>query len=190
MKIGVLVSGNGGNLQSIIDCRNLVDVTVLLSSNPKAYGVLRGMRAGVPTFVLPENLKGVGNKTEAEKWYLEKLKEYQVDVVILAGFMKIVTPKFIGAFSGRIFNIHPSLLPKYKGMTSLKDAIDAGESEIGVTVHHVVPDVDSGGFLVQRVFDVPPSRELENSKLWLHIQESRVLKESIRKIRWLKTAAM
>jgi phosphoribosylglycinamide formyltransferase-1 len=181
-RVGVLISGNGSTLQALLDTNENSRAVVVISSHPK-YGVLRAKRFGVPVEIIPEQLKGLSERLEAEKWIAEILLKYRVEKVFLAGFMKIVSPQFIAQFNS-MFNIHPSLLPKYKGLDSLKEALNAGDKTAGVTVHQVVQEVDSGGFILQREFEIPQHRDSTLSHLWLHIQEQRVLRESLRKITW------
>src|SRR5947199_263528 len=132
---GVMISGNGSTLQSILDCADLCDVAVVISSRPLAFGILRARRAGVPVEVLPTEFQKREKPIEAEEWILKTLEKYRVQKLFLAGYMKIVSPGFIKAFSDRcgknIFNIHPSLLPKYKGLDAFQAAMNAGDSVAG-----------------------------------------------------------
>jgi phosphoribosylglycinamide formyltransferase-1 len=154
---GVMISGNGSNLQALLDHPD-IHVSVVISSNVNAYGLVRARRAGIPVEV---------SKNEDE--ILQILNRYHVKNLFLAGFMKILSQDFIKRFNGQILNIHPSLLPKYKGLNAFKQAIDAGDEEFGVTVHHVTPEVDSGEYIVQRKFKTA-------HQLWLHINEQLALK--------------
>jgi len=181
-RFGVLISGNGSTLQAVLDCRDFCDVAIVIASKESAYGIARARRAGVPVEILPQELKGASNKLAAEKWIITKLEDRRVQKVILAGFMRIVSDDFIKKYSGNIFNIHPSLLPKYKGIDSFEEALKAGDKTAGVTVHQVVPDVDSGEIILQREFEVPRHRNSILSHLFLHIQEQRILKESLRRV--------
>jgi len=183
-RIGVLISGNGSTLQAILDCRDLCDVGVVIASKENAYGITRAKRAGVPVEILPEGLRNKENKSEAEKWILSKLAAFRIEKVILAGFMRIVSQDFIKKYSENIYNIHPSLLPKYKGIDSFEEALKSQDQTAGATFHHVATDVDSGEIILQREFEIPDHREASLSHLWLHIQEQRVLKESLRKVLW------
>jgi phosphoribosylglycinamide formyltransferase 1 len=183
-RFGVLISGNGSTLQSILDCLDLVDVAVVIASKPTAYGILRARRMGVPVEILPDSLKGRENRERAEEWIIAKLREFRVEKVFLAGYMRIISPKFIKAFEKRIFNIHPSLLPKHKGLDAFQAAIDGGDTHAGVTIHHVVEDVDSGEMCAQKVIEIPPHRDSKLSHLWLHINEQRMIRDTLRKIVW------
>jgi phosphoribosylglycinamide formyltransferase 1 len=185
MRVGALISGNGSTLQALMDCRDSIDLAVVISNKSNAYGLTRARRNGVPVEILPPELRGAAKKEEAENWILEKLDGYRVQKVFLAGFMKIISSQFIKKFDGRLFNIHPSLLPKYKGLNAFESALDAGDRTAGVTVHHVVADVDSGRAIMQHEFEIPLHRNKDLSGLWLHINEQRIIRESMRKIRWL-----
>jgi phosphoribosylglycinamide formyltransferase 1 len=187
-RVGVLISGNGSTLQAVLDCGDLSDVVVVISSSDKAYGINRARRAGVPVVILPKELRTSEKRAAAEDWILNHLSERRVQTVVLAGYMKIVSANFIEKYKNNIFNIHPSLLPAYKGLDALGEALKSGEPRAGVTVHHVAAEVDSGEFVLQREFDIPLHRDNSLTHLWLHIQEQRVLRESIRKIVWLARA--
>jgi len=180
-RVGVLISGNGSTLQAILDCRDFCDVSVVISSKENAYGINRARRAGVQVEILPPDLRGQSKKIEGENWILSQIEKYRVQKVVLAGYMKILSKDFIKKFERNIFNIHPSLLPKYKGLDSLSEALKAGDKVGGVTIHHVEPEVDSGEFILQREFEIPEHRDSTLTHLWLHIQEQRALREGIRK---------
>lgn len=168
-KWAVLISGNGSNLQTLLDEKN---ISVVIASNTKAYGILRARRAGIPVEIAV-------NESEI----LALISKYNIKNVFLAGYMKIVSANFINEISksGVVLNIHPSLLPKYKGLKAFESALDSCENVFGVTVHHVVAEVDSGAFVLQGKFSIPDDKNLENSKLFLHINEQKILRDSIRK---------
>ncbi len=178
VKWGVLISGNGSTLQSILDCQDILDVTVVISSRASAYGLARARRAGVPTEIVPK----FENKKDAEEWICQTLEKYRVHYIFLAGFMRIVSGQLINKYKGKIFNIHPSLLPKYKGINGFEQALEAGDDDAGVTVHRVALEVDSGENILQNRFKIPFHRDKDLSQLWLHINEKRALIESMRKI--------
>jgi phosphoribosylglycinamide formyltransferase 1 len=184
---GVLISGNGSTLQALLDCRELIDIGLVISSKPKAYGLQRAIRAGVATAVIPEQLRGkFVSHASAEDWILSSLRDRGITKLFLAGFMRILSGKFIQKFSGDIFNIHPSLLPKYKGLGALEQAINAGETKVGATVHRVTEGVDEGEVILQRAFTLPyPSKLHPLNDLWLHVQEQRLLRDALRKVLWL-----
>lgn len=159
-KIGlaVLISGRGSNLQSIIDaCRIDVfpaEIKVVISNIPDAYGLVRAQNANIPTRIVSH--KDYATKSDFEQKILDILDEFSVDLVCLAGFMRIISPVLITPWEGRIINIHPSLLPKHKGLHTHERAIAAGDSESGCTIHYVTPGVDEGEIILQRAVPIRP----------------------------------
>ena len=159
-KIGlaVLISGRGSNLQSIIDACRIdgfpAKIKVVISNIPDAYGLVRAQNAGIPTRIVSH--KDCANKTDFEQKILSILDEFSVDLVCLAGFMRIISPVLITPWEGRIINIHPSLLPKHKGLHTHERAIAAGDSESGCTIHYVTPGVDEGEIILQRAVPIRP----------------------------------
>jgi phosphoribosylglycinamide formyltransferase-1 len=157
-RVGVLVSGRGSNLQSIIDKSKFreidAEVVVVISDNKEAYALERAREAGIEAcYVDPEVTRPV-LIGEAEDNYINTLKEYKVDLVCLAGFMRIVKEKMISEFKWKLMNIHPSLLPSFKGLHAQKKALDCGVRFAGATVHFVTGDVDGGPIILQAVVPV------------------------------------
>ena len=158
LKLGVLISGNGSNLQSIIDhiekCSLKAIIKIVISNNPEAYGITRAKKHGIPVVVLKnEDFK---NKEEFDLELIRILKNNSVDLVILAGFMRIITPALLNAFPQKIMNIHPALLPSFPGIHGQKQALDYGVKLSGCTVHFVDEGVDTGPIIIQsavQVFD-------------------------------------
>ncbi|MDZ4676645.1 MAG: formyltransferase family protein [Oligoflexia bacterium] len=185
-RIGVLISGNGSTLQSILDCMDMLDVAVVIASKPSAYGILRARRMGVPVEIIPRELRLSTQKLEAEKWISSKLDAYKAQKIFLAGFMRIISENFINKYQDRIFNIHPSLLPKYKGMSAFEETLASSDLVGGVSIHHVAPDVDSGEIILQKDFDIPIHRDEKLSQLLLHINEQRALRNALQRILWQK----
>jgi phosphoribosylglycinamide formyltransferase-1 len=157
-RVGVLVSGRGSNLQSIIDkskSREIdAEVAVVLSDRPEAYALQIAKKAGIKAYYIdPETAKPV-LVGKAEDNYIDTLKKHKVDLVCLAGFMRIVKEKLISTFEWRIMNIHPALLPSFKGLNAQKKALDYGVRFAGATVHFVTTDVDGGPIILQAVVPV------------------------------------
>ncbi|MEJ2568096.1 MAG: phosphoribosylglycinamide formyltransferase [candidate division WOR-3 bacterium] len=157
-RVGVLVSGRGSNLQAIIDKSKSgeidAEVAVVLSDNQDAYALERAKQAGIEAiYIDPENEKPVLNGS-AEDIYIDTLKKHKVDLVCLAGFMRIVKEKIISEFKWKMMNIHPSLLPSFKGLHAQKQALDYGVRFAGATVHFVTGDVDGGPIILQAVVPV------------------------------------
>ena len=158
LKLGVLISGNGSNLQSIIDHIEKGSlkavIKIVISNNPDAYGITRAKKHGIPVVVLKNG--EFKNKEEFDLELIRILKNNCVDLVILAGFMRIITPTFLKAFPQKIMNIHPALLPSFPGIHGQKQAVEYGVKLSGCTVHFVDEGVDTGPIIIQsavQVFD-------------------------------------
>lgn len=152
LKLAIFVSGNGSNLQSIIDACRIdnfpAEVTLVVANKTESFGLTRATQAGIPTRVVLH--KDYPTRELFEEQLLLALHDFKIDLVCLAGFMRILTPYFIKPWAGRLINIHPSLLPKYKGLHTHERAIAAGDTEAGCTVHFVTPEVDEGEIILQR----------------------------------------
>tara|TARA_Y100000994_G_scaffold62065_1_gene50289 strand:- start:131 stop:808 length:678 start_codon:yes stop_codon:yes gene_type:complete len=151
-KIVVLISGNGSNLQSLLEgCHSKIingEIVAVVSNNPNAFGLKRAKTFGVNTLVIDENNYKIEKKDFHEKVY-EAVKQFKPDLVILAGYMKILTKSFILSFQDKIINIHPSLLPKYPGLNTHQRALAARDEISGATVHFVTEKLDSGPIIIQ-----------------------------------------
>jgi phosphoribosylglycinamide formyltransferase-1 len=158
LKLGILISGNGSNLQSIIDHIEKGSlkaiIKIVISNNPDAYGITRAKKHGIPVVVLKNgNFK---NKEDFDLELINILKNNSVDLVILAGFMRIITSTLLNAFPQKIMNIHPALLPSFPGIHGQKQALEYGVKLSGCTVHFVDESVDTGPIIIQsavQVFD-------------------------------------
>lgn len=149
--IVVLISGSGSNLQAIIDAiqsgRIQGHIAAVISNRAGAYGLERAAQAGIPTRVLDHSLFEERERFDAE--LMAMIDEYQPALVVLAGFMRILTDDFVRQYQGRMLNIHPSLLPKYRGLNTHARAIEAGDEVHGVSVHFVTPELDGGPVILQ-----------------------------------------
>ncbi len=158
----VLISGGGSNLQALIDAVERgeldLDLRVVISNRPQAGGLERAARAGIPARYVPS--RGYGRDASDRRAYDEALAteidRFAPDLLILAGFMRILGPDFVRRYAGRILNIHPSLLPKYPGLDTHQRALDAGDSEHGCTVHFVTDELDGGPPIIQGRVPVLP----------------------------------
>jgi phosphoribosylglycinamide formyltransferase-1 len=150
-RIAILISGRGSNMQSFIDgCTNGevdADIVLVISNNPDAAGLKKAEHAGIATYCIDH--RTFDSREAFDASLAAKVKESDPDVVILAGFMRILTPAFIHPFAGRLLNIHPSLLPKYPGLHTHQRALDAGDTVAGVTVHFVTEELDGGPPVIQ-----------------------------------------
>ncbi|MCP4956559.1 phosphoribosylglycinamide formyltransferase [Photobacterium aquimaris] len=150
--IVVLISGNGSNLQAIIDgCSNGIinnsQVAAVISNKADAYGLKRAQRANIDNLCVIAT--DYDNRQDYDQALMEKIDAYQPDVIILAGFMRILSANFVHHYQGRMLNIHPSLLPKYSGLNTHQRAIDAGDKEHGTSVHFVTEQLDGGPVILQ-----------------------------------------
>ncbi len=150
-RIAVLISGSGTNLQAIIDAVAGGDIPArieqVISNRPGAGGLARAERAGIGTEVLDH--RAFAERGHYDAVLAERLEAIRPDLVVLAGFMRILTDDFVTRFMGRLINIHPSLLPAYRGLHTHQRAIDAGESRHGCSVHYVIPELDAGPVIAQ-----------------------------------------
>ena len=150
-KIAVLVSGGGSNLQSIIDHieQNHINASIacVISNNPNAYGLVRAENSNIPTHIV--NHKNYLSREVFDKELVKTLEVYNIQLIILAGFMRVLSTTFIDEYQGNILNIHPSLLPKYPGLHTHARALETGDSEHGCSVHFVTTELDSGPLIIQ-----------------------------------------
>jgi len=170
--IGVLVSGFGSNLQALIDAR--LPIAAVGSNRKDAYALNRARAAGIPTATF--GLDCHAGREERDLVMATWLEEHGADLVVLAGYMHILTKPFLARFPGRIVNVHPSLLPAFPGANPIEDALAAGVETTGVTVHLVDEGVDTGPILVQEAVPVEPRATLEDR---LHAVEHRLLPETV-----------
>lgn len=158
-RIVVLISGSGSNLQSLIDaCDNnqiKAQITAVISNKPSVKGLDRATTANIPTLVIDH--RDFSSRQEFDQHLLEAIQNFSPNLVILAGFMRILTSNFVSQFEGKLLNIHPSLLPAYQGLDTHKRAIDAGDSKAGATVHFVTPELDGGPPVLQAEVDISPT---------------------------------
>ncbi|MGC9325539.1 MAG: phosphoribosylglycinamide formyltransferase [Desulfomonilia bacterium] len=166
VRIGVLVSGSGSNLQSILDAceAGVVDgqVSIVISNVPGVYALERAQKRRIPTEVVPHT--DFPDRVQFDSELKRILDSHQVDLVVLAGFMRVLTPDFLRSFPGRIMNIHPALLPSFPGLGVRQKAIDHGVRFSGCTVHFVDEGVDTGPIIIQAVVPVYPEDTEEELK--------------------------
>lgn len=149
--IVVLISGNGSNLQALIDyfasrdrgCR----ITAVISNQSDAYGLERARRSNIPALCLDH--KEFASREQYDQKLMDSIDTYQPDLVVLAGFMRILTADFVHHYHGRMLNIHPSLLPRFRGLNTHQRAIDEGDKVHGMSVHFVTPELDGGPVIIQ-----------------------------------------
>ena len=154
MKAVILISGNGSNLQSIIDHADKIDlqISAVISNRDNAFGLQRAQSANINTYFVDSKI--FNSRDAFDNELISIIDKLDVELIILAGYMRILSPLFINHFSGKILNIHPSLLPKYPGLNTHQRAIDACDKEHGATVHFVTEKLDEGPIISQETVQV------------------------------------
>ena len=156
MRAVILISGNGSNLQSLIDNAKKIDFEIcsVISNKEDAFGLKRAERANISTnFVDPNRFE---SREDFDKQLIAIIDELDIGLIILAGYMRILSSDFINHFAGKILNIHPSLLPKFPGLNTHRKAIDAKEKYHGATVHFVTEELDGGPIINQEIVEIDP----------------------------------
>jgi phosphoribosylglycinamide formyltransferase-1 len=171
--IGVLVSGNGTNLQALVDAQ--LPIAADAANRNDAYALLRAREAGIPAATF--SLDCHADRTERDLMMATWLEEHDVELIVLAGYMHLLTEPFLQRFPERIVNVHPSLLPAFPGAHAIEDALAAGVEKTGVTVHLVDEGLDTGPVLAQEAVAVMPRDTLEER---IHAVEHRLLVEVVR----------
>ncbi len=172
LKIGVLLSGSGTNLQAIIDAAAdglPVEIVKVISSRPDAYGIERAKAAGIPVTAL--NRSVYENREAADQQIVDELQAAGAEYVIMAGYMRMVTPVMLNAFSDRVVNLHPALLPSFKGAHAIDDAFNAGVKVTGVTVHFANEEYDKGPIIAQEPVVVAEDDTLDSLEAKIHAVE-------------------
>ena len=182
-RLTVLLSGSGTNLQAILDARQRMDAEVglVLSDVADAGGLQRARNAGVPALALvPADHAG---RTPFEDAMVEAIERHRAeDFVVLAGFMRILGPRFVRRFAGRLLNIHPSLLPRHRGLDTHQRALDAGDRQHGATVHWVTEALDAGPTIAQRTLDIEPGDDAESLRRRVQRLEHQLYPEVLRRL--------
>ena len=180
MRVAVLVSGHGSNLQALLDSvhGHEVEIVAVASDRADAGALERAAAARVPARVFP--LGNYDDRAARDVAIAGWLSALGVELVVLAGYMALLTPSFVGRFPDRIVNVHPSLLPAFAGIRSIQQAIDAGVKVVGVTVHLVDEGVDTGAILLQRAIAMPDTRDAEVVHTALRPLEHELLPEGVR----------
>ena len=181
LNICVFISGRGSNLKAILEeCEKPefpARVTCVISNKPQAGGLDYAKEYNIPYAVLSH--KDYDSKTAYEDALLEALSYEKVDLICLAGFMRLLSPHFLNHWGRYIINIHPSLLPKYKGLDTHKRAIDAGDSEAGCSVHYVIPEMDAGEIIVQRSVKISKKETEDSLAAKVLVEEHEAYKQAI-----------
>jgi phosphoribosylglycinamide formyltransferase-1 len=181
LKLGIMASGNGSNFEAVAEAiknRQLnAQIQVLIYNNPGIKAAARAEKWSVPTVLLDH--RDYKRREDLDAAIVEVLRQYEVEWVVMAGWMRLVTPVLINAFPDKIINIHPSLLPSFKGIRAVEQALDAGVKIAGCTVHLVRLEVDSGPILLQAAVPVLPDDTSETLHARIQEQEHRILPQAL-----------
>ena len=183
MRLGIMCSGNGTNFENIVTnplC-NKHEVVLMIHNTKKCGAVARAAKYGIPHVRIPH---------KDEDKMIELFKAYRVDLIVLAGYMKVISPEFVKAFPNRIINLHPSLLPKYKGLHAIEQALESGDKETGCTVHYVNDELDSGEVILQKKVPIEPDDTLETLIPRIQRQEYAILPEAIKQVKQRRTVGV
>ncbi|EHC12983.1 phosphoribosylglycinamide formyltransferase [Fischerella thermalis] len=181
LQLGIMASGNGSNFeavaQAIKDGQLNAQIQVLIYNNPDAYAAVRASNWNIPAVLL--NHRDYSSRQEFDRQIVQTLRQYNVDWVIMAGWMRLVTEVLIDAFTNKIINIHPSLLPSFKGSRAVEQALASGVKIAGCTVHLVSLEMDSGPILMQAAVPVLQGDTPETLHARIQVQEHRILPQAI-----------
>lgn len=182
LNIGVLVSGSGTNMEAIAQAIDDGDVpariAVVISDNPSAFALERAGRRSIPTSVI--ELKDFQDRSAFDRAIIDALREAEADLIVLAGFMKLIGAEMVDAFPNQIMNIHPALLPSFPGEHGVPDALEHGVKVTGVTVHFVDKGLDTGPIIAQEAVVVEEDDDVEKLHNRIHATEYRVYPRAIR----------
>lgn len=177
IKIAVLVSGSGSNLQALMDANLSGKIVGVISNKPEAYALQRAKQAGIATAIIEH--KQYPNRESFDAVMHQQLLDWDVDLVILAGFMRILSAQFVQSWQGKMVNIHPSLLPNYKGMHTHQRVLNTGDVLHGCTVHYVTAELDAGQALTQGVLKVGLHDTVETLSDRIHVLEHLIYPQAV-----------
>ena len=176
MRLGVMCSGNGTNFENIVRTCNKDEVVIMIHNKEKCGAAKRATKLGIPHTHI---------KSKREDLIIDVMKAWKVDLIVLAGWMRIVSPNLINEFPNRIINLHPSLLPKYKGLHAVEQALESGDNVTGVTVHYVNEELDGGKIILQEEVPILPNDDIESLTKAIQRKEYYLLPKAIEHIKML-----
>ena len=181
LKIAILASGEGSNFQELIDLSKSnkfdIDIKLLITNNSQAGCLLRARKSNIKYKIIKTS--DFDSKEYFEEEIINAIKNNDIELVVMAGWMKIMSSKFVNAFKNKIINIHPSLLPSFKGNNSIKEAINSGSKITGCSVHFVEPEVDSGSLIMQAALSISDQDNINSITKKIHLLEHKILPLSI-----------
>ena len=174
MRLGVMCSGNGSNFENIVRTCREDEVVVMIHNKEKCGAAKRAGKLGIPHTHI---------KSKNEELIIDVMKAWKVDLIVLAGWMRIITPKLINAFPNRIINIHPSLLPKYKGLHAVEQALESGDDTTWCTAHYVTEELDSGDIICQAEGHIFPHDTVQSLTKVIQQREYEILPRAIENVK-------
>ena len=174
MRIAVLCSGNGSNFENIVRTCRSDEVVLMIYNKRKCGAAKRAQKLGIPH---------VNIKSAEEDQIIQLFNAWRVDLIVLAGWMRIVTPKLINSFPNRIINLHPSMLPKYKGLHAIERALDSGDNMTGVSVHYVNEELDGGEIIMQAEVEIMPYDTVKSLTKAIQRKEYAILPAAIEHVK-------
>ncbi len=181
LKIAILASGEGSNFQELIDLSRSnkfdIEIRLLITNKPEAGCLLRAKKSNISYKIIEAS--DYENKENFEEEIINTIKNYDIELIVMAGWMKIMSSKFVDAFKNKIINIHPSLLPSFKGNNAIKQAITNGSKITGCSVHFVEPEVDSGFLIMQAALSISNQDNINSITKKIHLLEHKLLPLSI-----------
>jgi len=178
-KVGILVSGNGSNLQAIIDEKIAsCEITLVISNKPDVYAIKRAQSNNIPVEIIDNKI--FETRGEFERQLIKSLDSRGIELIVLAGFMRVLTSLFVRHYKNRIINIHPALLPSFPGVDAAKQALEYGVKYSGCTVHFVDDGVDTGPIILQAIVSIGDSDTEQTLLERIHKEEHRVFPEAVR----------
>ena len=176
-----MCSGNGTNFENIIRSVIKHEVVIMIHDKKECGAARRAVKFGIPHCYI---------KHTDEEQIIQLMQAWRVDLIVLAGYMKVISPEFVKAFPNRIINLHPSLLPKYKGLHAIEQALESGDKETGCTVHYVNDELDSGEVILQKKVPIEPDDTLETLIPRIQRQEYAILPEAIKQVKQRRTVGV
>ena len=175
MKLGVMCSGNGTNFENIVRTCRYDEVVVMIHNKRECGAAKRADKLGIPHTHI---------KSKNEDLIIDVMKAWKVDLIVLAGWMRIISPKLIESFPNRIINLHPSMLPKYKGLHAIERALDNGDKMTGVSVHYVNEELDGGEIILQSEVPILPDDDVQSLTKAIQRREYYILPKAIEHVKY------
>ena len=175
MKLGIMCSGNGTNFENIVRTCRYDEVVIMIHNKEKCGAAKRANKLGIPHTHI---------KSKNEDLIIDVMKAWKVDLIVLAGWMRIISPKLIESFPNKIINLHPSMLPKYKGLHAIERAFESGDKMTGVSVHYVNEELDGGEIIIQSEVPILPDDDIQSLTKAIQRREYYILPKAIEHVKY------